>query len=145
MTISDSAPLQVLAEGFVTFPGGVGTAPLLISHGIESISRGSTPQGSFDLVLDRGLIGNAGAVEAVPEPPLAPPPTDPNVRTVVTLLGVIPTGVVTIGVSYILSLVPGVGARAISIVTSNIGLAQIDPVDGFAFLVLRGYGGGPVP
>lgn len=143
MGIADSAPLQVLAEGFVTFPGGVGTAPFLVAHGIESIVRGASAQGSYDLVLDRGLIGNAGAVEAVPKLPLVLPP-DPNVRTIVTTLGVVPTGVFTIGVSYLLSFVPGVGARIVSVVMTDIALTPTDPLNGFAFMVLRGYGGGPV-
>jgi hypothetical protein len=143
MGIADSAPLQVLAEGFVTFPGGVGTAPFLVAHGISEIVRGASAQGSFFLVLDRGLIGNAGAVEAVPKLPLLLPP-DPNVRTIVTMLGVVPTGVVTTAVSYLVSAVQGVGAPAVGIVMTNLGLVPTDPLNGFGFMVLRGYGGGPV-
>jgi len=144
MSIADSAPLQILAEGFVTIPGGPGTGLVFEGHGIESVARGTTAQGSFDLVLDRGLIGNAGAVEAVPQLPLITPP-DPNVRTIVTLLGIAPPGTFTIAVSYFASFLPGVGARIVSVVTTDISLVPTDPAGGFSFIVLRGFGGGPVP
>lgn len=145
--IAESAPLQVLAEGFVTFPLGVGTAPFLVAHGIESVSRGAsiTGQGAYNLVLDPGLIGNAGAVEFNPQLPLVPPPADPNVRTIVTVLGIAPTGTFTLAVTYFRSLVPGVGATTVGVSITDLLLSPLDPPAGFAFIVLRGYGGGPVP
>lgn len=140
---SDAAPIQILASAIVTFPGGVGTAPVFDGKGFAFIIRGAGAQGSYVMGFDLGLPGLAGAVEAIPELPLLLP-TDPNVRSIVTLLGIASTGVATTGVSYIPNAVPGVGARAVEIVMTTLLGVGHDPANGFSIIVLKGIGGGPV-
>jgi hypothetical protein len=96
--------------------------------------------------FDVGLPGTAGAVEAIPELPLLLP-IDPNVRTMVTPLGVgVPpvSGVSSIGVSYIASFNPLVGAIFVEVVLTNLLFVPVDPQNGFQIIVWRGLGGGPV-
>lgn len=151
MTDYAAAPIQPIVEGIVTYPGGAGTQPFFDGKGVSAIVRGVAPVGDFILTLDVGLPGNAGAVPFAPPhfaPPIpAPFAPDPDVRTLVTPFGVgnPPTsGVATIGVSYIPSASPGVGAPQIEVVMTNAGFVPHDPPGGFMIVVWRGIGGGPV-
>lgn len=142
--ISDSAPLQFLASALVTFPGGAGTTPVLDGKGFVLIHRGASAQGSYILTFDPGIPGLAGAVEAIPELPFVVP-ADPNVRSIVTPLGLTSTGVATISVSYIpFATNPAVGAKVVEVVTTTPLGVPADIPNGFSIMVLRGYGGGPV-
>jgi hypothetical protein len=144
MTDYAAAPIQPIVEGFVTFPGGVGTQPFFDGKGVSSIVRGTAAFGDYILTLDVGLPGNAGAVPFGPSPPLAP---DPDVRTLIIPLGIgVPplSGIASIGVSYIPSALPGVGAPQIEVVLANAAFITHDPQNGFQIIVWRGIGGGPV-
>lgn len=137
-----AAPVQPIVDGFVSFPlgPGPGTPVAFDGKGVSAIVRGASAQGSFILTLDVGLIGNAGAVPAGPVPPFPP---DPDVRTMVTTFGVgsPPTsGIASIGVSYITSVVPGVGAFQVEVVTTNLAFLPLDPLAGFQIIVWRGQG-----
>jgi hypothetical protein len=139
-----AAPIQPIVEGFVSYPGGVGTQPFFDGKGVSAIVRDGA-FGGFILTLDVGLPGNAGAVPFGPSPPLLP---DPDVRTLVIPFGSngIPlTGIGSIGVSYIPSAVTGVGAPQVEIVLCGSTLVPTDPVDGFEVVVWRGLGGGVIP
>jgi hypothetical protein len=145
MTDYAAAPIQPIVEGFVTFPAGLGTAPFFDGKGVSAIVRGpGFPFGVYILTLDVGLPGNAGAVPFGPSPPLAP---DPDVRTLVLPLGIgVPplSGIASIGVSYLSSAAPGVGAPQIEVVLTNAAFIPEDPQAGFEIVVWRGIGGGPV-
>lgn len=146
MTDFAAAPVQPIVEGIVTFPGGVGTTPVFTGKGISSIIRDGSVQGSYILFFDVGLPGNAGAVPALPELPFVAPP-DPDVRTLITPFGVgAPplSNIATIAVSYIASLIPGVGAPAVNVVLTNLAFLPRDPVNGFLIVVWRGIGGGSI-
>ena len=143
-----AAPIQPIVEGIVTFPNGVGPIgqPFFDGKGVLQVLRTGAPQGSYAFILDPGLPGNAGAVPAVPEIPLLAPP-DPDVRTMITPFGSGSppmSGIATIGVSYLLSPLPGVGAFSILVVLENLGFIPTDPINGFQIVVWRGLGGGPV-
>ena len=141
-----AAPIQPIVEGIVTFPGGVGTKPVFDGKGVLQVQRVGAPFGEYLFFLDPGLPGNAGAVPAVPEPPLLAPP-DPDVRTMITPFGVGSpplSGISSIGVEYVASLQPGVGATSIVVRLQNIAFVPTDPVNGFQIIVWRGLGGGPV-
>jgi|SRR5271170_3580110 len=144
-----AAPIQPIVEGLVTFLAGV---PHFDGKGVVSIARGTSLLGDFVLTLDVGLPGNAGAVPFGP-PPIEPPvppafPPDPDVRTLVIPFGVGSpplSGIASIGVSYNLSPLPGVGVTEIEVVTTGLAFNPIDPPGGFMIVVWRGIGGGPVP
>lgn len=150
MTDYAAAPIQPIVEGLVTFPGGAGTQPFFDGKGVSSIVRGTAPFGDYILTLDVGLPGNAGAVPFAGAPPLLPfppPAPDPDVRTLVIPLGVgVPplSGIASIGVSYIPSALPGVGAPQVEVVLTNAAFIPNDPQAGFQIIVWRGIGGGPV-
>lgn len=136
-----AAPIQPIVEGLVTFPGGVGTQPVFDGKGILSISRGGPAFGQYIMLFDPGLPGNAGAIEPFPPPAFLPDVTpDPNVRTLITPLGVGSppvSNIATIGVSYSAG-VGGVGSRAVIVVMQNFGGILADPVNGFVIIVWRG-------
>jgi hypothetical protein len=142
-----AAPIQPIVEGIVTYPGGLGTAPIFDGKGVSAIVRDPATGGlgGFILTLDAGLPGNAGAVPFGPSPPLLP---DPDVRTLVVPLGiaVVPplSGIASIGVSYIPSALAGVGAPQIEVVFTNAVFVPHDPKGGFLIVVWRGLGGGIV-
>ena len=140
-----AAPVQPIVQGVVTFPNGLGTNPVVFDGKgvLPIVTRGASAQGSFILTLDEGLPGNAGAVPAVGLTP-PPLPPDPDVRTVITCLaGPVPpplSDISAIGVTYITSPVPGVGAFQIEVVTTNIAFLPTDPAGGFMIVVWRGQG-----
>lgn len=148
MTDYAAAPIQPIVEGIVTLSGGV---PFFDGKGVSAIVRGGALFGDFILTLDVGLPGNAGAVPFAPPhfaPPIpAPFAPDPDVRTLVTPFGIGNppiSGVASIGVSYIPSASPGVGAPQIEIVMTSAAGNPTDPAGGFMIVVWRGIGGGPV-
>jgi hypothetical protein len=141
-----AAPIQPIVEGFITFPGGSGGPIVFLGKGVSQVTRDALTGGvgSYVLLLDTGLPGNAGAVPAANAPLPTP---DPDVRTLVTPLGVgapPSSGVAFIGVSYNPAAGPGIGARSVEIVLQAPGGAFIDPVGGVYVVVWRGLGGGPV-
>ena len=135
------APVQPIVQGVVTFPNGFGTNPVVFDGkgALPVVTRGASLVGSFLLTLDEGLPGNAGAVPAL-SPPLLP--NDPDVRSSITPLGLGPllSGIAAIGVQYIASVLPGVGATQIEVVTTNAAFNPEDPKGGFLIVVWRGQG-----
>lgn len=138
-----AAPVQPIVQGIVSAPGGIGSNPVLFDgKGISAVVRGPSAQGSFILTFDEGLSGNAGAVPAL-SPPLLP--NDPDVRTSVIPLpdAILPpnTGISAVGVTYITSVTPGVGAFQIEVVMTDVAFNPVDPT-GAAFLIIvwRGQG-----
>lgn len=141
MPDSAAAPLQPIVSGLVTFAGGAwsfsgkGCLPTVVHVGA----------GDFQLTLDAGLIGNAGAVQPLPVQVLGFPPDttlDPDVRSVVTVRGPFPSGIFNIAVRYITSFTPGVGAVVIEVLFANVANVFTDPpAGGFDLVVWKGLGG----
>jgi hypothetical protein len=130
--------MQPIVQGVVTFPGGVGTAPVFTGRGILTIIRDPAAggQGGYFLALDPGLPGNAGAV-----PPGTVALPEPITRTMITPrgFGTPPiSGIFTISVSYLTDPRIGIGADVIEVVLTNIGLVPTDPVAGFEIIVWEG-------
>lgn len=123
-----ATPVEPIVQGFVTFTGPAG-APVFTGKGISAIARSvGHVAGAVILTLDRGLPGNAGAVQPLPEGAIAP--TFPDIRTLVTLRGsgTPPlTTITTIGVGYLTSGVPGVGTTQIELSFSTVAPALADP------------------
>jgi hypothetical protein len=146
--IAAAAPIQPLAQGIVTFPGG---PPNIAFEGHGIVQQGGAApvyvgMGHYVLFLDPGLPGLAGAIEPLPVFPLVLP-IDPNVRTNIMPLGsgVPPlSGIYGIGFAWVASAVAGVGSIAIAIVLTNEALAMEDPDVGFQITIWKGLGGGPV-
>jgi hypothetical protein len=136
-----AAPIQPIVEGFVTLNGaapasfdGKGCEPLVVHPG----------PGVFELVLDAGLIGNSGAVQAIPVQVSGFPPDftpDPCVQTIVNIFG-FPNGIYNIAVRYIASIVPNQGALVVQVIMANVGNVLTDPIaTGFNIIVWKGLGG----
>lgn len=139
MDYASAAPVQPIVQGRVFFPlgPGPGTPVAFDGKGVVSILRAGV-QGGYRLFLDEGLIGNAGAV-----PPGPVPPIDPDVRTSIIPIGVgVPplSGVASIGVAYITSPVPGVGATEVLVRMTTAAFNGIDPAGGFYIIIWRGQG-----
>lgn len=131
----DAAPLQCIAQAIVTIAGGGGPITF-VGRGIQQILRdGATGgQGGYFIVLDPGLIGNAGAV-----PPVGAATLD-TVRTVVQPRGAgVPpvSGIGTIAVTYIQSPIVGVGDPIIEVTMETNMLVFADP-PAFEIIVFKG-------
>jgi len=136
-----AAPLQPIVSGLVTFVAGAWSFD---GKGCKP-AVGHPGAGIFVLTLDSGLIGNAGAVQALPVPvpsfPVDPTP-DPDVRAVVTVRGPFPTGIFNKSVRYVTSPFPGVGAPFVEILLADVANVLADPpASGFDIIVQKGLGG----
>lgn len=135
-----AAPVQPIVAGLVSFAAGVWS---FSGKGCQAFVGHAA--GNFLLLLDPGLIGNAGAVQALPvQVPGFPPDATPNpdVRSIVTVRGPFPSGIFNIAVRYTTDPAAGVGAIAIQVLLANAANVLTDPpVGGFDILVWKGLGG----
>lgn len=132
MTDYAATALQPLAQALVTIAAPGGALSFAEAKGFSAVVRdAAAAQGAYILTFDPGLPGEAGAVNpdeartiVTPRSAGGPPPV---------------SGVAAIGVTYIVSATPGIGATQVEITLQTIAGAFVDPA-GLAFevVVFRG-------
>lgn len=79
-----AAPIQPIVQGLVTTVAGTPPVTSFFGRGIEKVVRGVT-LGTYRLLLDPGLPGNAGALEPFVDTTPPSPPAAPDPRTNIQL------------------------------------------------------------
>lgn len=145
-----AAPIQPILQGLVTIDQN--NNPQFFGRGASAVAR-ITGQlvGCFQLTLDQGLPGNAGAIEpvptaseAIPGPPFSS--ADPDARTMITVRGTGTPPVTTIAeivVQYGFSTPPpplGTGHNIVFATFADSTGAFTDPPAGFEIILWLGVG-----
>jgi hypothetical protein len=147
MTDYAAAPIQPILQGLVSIDQNGN--PQFFGKGASAVARVTgQAAGVFQLTLDQGLPGNAGAIEPLPtNSPFTPPfPDDPDPRTTITIrgTGTVPgTTISEVVVSYgpgTPAPAPGVGDNTIFVSFATSAGVFTDPPAGFEIITWLGIG-----